>query len=181
MYKARIRLAYRIVIDNTSIITWDKYVWEDTFKEYLMQNQQFNSKENPKNTFRELLAENEKASQLHYLVGIVASGYVAQLKGNFHRVKDVLGNNYLPFTNYQLDIVNSDITDELKHKIGITFYSPLLTLMDIIEGCYLISKNCEDSNGLETLMFPVQPQLSICYYQKNTGNNDFKNENSESN
>ena len=102
MYKAKIRLAYRIVIDSTSTLIWDKYVLEDTFKEYLMQNQQFNSKENPKNTFRELLAENEKAVQLHYLVGIAANGYVAQLKGNLHRVTDVLGNNYFPFTNYQL-------------------------------------------------------------------------------
>ncbi|MCV9927875.1 hypothetical protein OIU83_09440 [Flavobacterium sp. LS1R49] len=176
MYKAKIRLAYRIVIDNTSTLTWDKYVWEDTYKEYLMQNQQFNPEENLKNSFRELLTENEKAAQLHYLVGIAASGYVAQLKGNLHRVTDVLGNNYLPFTNYQLDIVNSDITDQSKHKIGITFYSPLLTLMDIIEGCYLVSKNCEDINGLETLMFPVQSHLSICYYEKNTSKHYFKNE-----
>jgi hypothetical protein len=167
MYKAKIRLAYRIVIDSSSAFLWDKYVWEDTFKEYLMQNQQFNSKENPKNTFRELLTENEKAVQLHYLVGIAANGYVEQLKGNFHRVTDVLGNNYFPFSNYQLDIINTDSTDISKHKIGITFYSPLLTLIDIIEGSYLISKNTEDLNGLETVMFPVQLHLSICYYEKN--------------
>jgi hypothetical protein len=167
MYKAKIRLAYRIVIDSSSAFLWDKYVWEDTFKEYLMQNQQFNSKENPKNTFRELLTENEKAVQLHYLVGIAANGYVEQLKGNFHRVTDVLGNNYFPFSNYQLDIINTDMTDQSKHKIGITFYSPLLTLIDIIEGSYLISKNTEVLNGLETVMFPVQLHLSICYYEKN--------------
>ncbi|HEU4791073.1 MAG TPA: hypothetical protein VFS71_15405 [Flavobacterium sp.] len=168
MHKAKIRLAYRIMIDNTSTFMWDKYVWEDTFKEYLMQNQQFNSKENTKNTFRELLTENEKAIQLHYLVGIAANGYVEQLKGNFHRVTDVLGNNYFPFVNYQLDIINTDITNISKHKIGITFFSPVLTLIDIIEGNYLVSKNCEAINGLETLMFPVQSHLSICYYQKNT-------------
>jgi len=168
MHKAKIRLAYRIVIDSSSSFMWDKYVWEDTFKEYLMQSQQFNSKENPKTTFRELLTENEKASQLHYLIGIAANSYVEQLKGNFHRVTDVLGNNYFPFTNYQLDIINTDITDPSKHKIGITFYSPLLTLIDIIESNYLVSKNSTPLNGLETLMFPVQPHLSICYYHKNT-------------
>ncbi|WP_281636733.1 hypothetical protein [Flavobacterium marginilacus] len=167
MDKAKIRLAYRIEIDSSSVFLWDKYVWEDTFKEYLMQHQQFNSKENPKNTFRELLSENEKAVQLHYLVGIAAEGYVKQLKGNLHRITDVLGNNYLPFVNYQLDIINTDITDPSKHKIGITFYSPFLTLIGIVEGNYLVSKNCESVNGLETLMFPVQPHLSICYYEKN--------------
>jgi hypothetical protein len=167
MYKAKIRLAYRIVIDNTSTFIWDKYVWEDTFKEYLMQNQQFNSKENPKNTFRELLSENEKAVQLHYLVGIAANGYVEQLKGDFHRVTDVLGNNYFPFVNYQLDIINTDIRDLSKHKIGITFYSPVLA------GNYLVSKSCEAVDGMETLMFPVQPLLSICYYQKQICHENF--------
>ncbi|REG92274.1 hypothetical protein [Flavobacterium aquicola] len=165
MYKAKIRLAYRIIIDSKFTSLWDQYVWEDTYKEYLMQHQQFNSKENPKNTFRELLSENEKASQVHYLVGIAANGYVTQLKGNLYRITDVLGNNYFPFSNYQLDIINTDITDQSKHKIGITFYSPLLTLVDIIENNYLVSKNCDDTCGFETLMFPVQSCLSICYYE----------------
>ncbi|WP_348798230.1 hypothetical protein [Flavobacterium adhaerens] len=166
MYKAKIRLAYRIVIDNSATFLWDKYVWEDTYKEYLMQQQQFNNTDNPKNTFRELLTENEKATQLHYLVGIAAHSYVLQLKGKLHRVTDVLGNNYFPFINYQLDIINTDITDPSKHKIGITFFSPLLTLIDIVENNYLVSINSEKENNWETLMFPVQARLSICYYQK---------------
>jgi hypothetical protein len=131
-----------------------------------MQNQAFNSKENPKNTFRELLSENEKAAQLHYLTGIAANGYVAQLKGNFHRITDVLGNHYFPFTNYQLDIINTDILDASKHKIGITFFSPLLTFIGIIENNYVVSKTTENTNSFETLMFPVQPHLSICYFEK---------------
>ncbi|MBS7255252.1 hypothetical protein [Flavobacterium branchiicola] len=161
-----IKLAYRIVLDNTSTFLWDKYVFEDTFKEYQMQSQQFNSVANPKNTFRELLAENEKAQQLHFLTGIAANSYVEELKGNFHRVTDVLGNNYFPFINYQLDIINTDSTDISKHRIGITFYSPLLTYFGIVEGNYLVSKNSDDTNEYETLMFPVQKNLSICYIQK---------------
>nr|WP_314895738.1 hypothetical protein [uncultured Flavobacterium sp.] len=166
MKKTKIRLAYRLVIDNTSTFTWDKYVFEDTFKEYLMQNQQFNTKENPKKTFRELLSENEKAVQLHYLVGIAANSYIEQLKGSFHRVADVLGNNYFPFVNYQLDIINTDITDISKHKIGITFYSPLLTYLGVVEGNYLVSKTIDEVDGFETIMFPVQANLAICYYKE---------------
>lgn len=161
----KIKLAYRIVIDSSSALLWDKYVFEDTFKEYQMQSQQFNSESNPKNTFRELISENEKANQLHFLTGIAASGYVEQLKGNFHRVTDVLGNNYFPFINYQLDIINTDITDASKHRIGITFYSPLLNYFGIIEANYLISKNSDNKNEFETIMFPVQKNLSICYIQ----------------
>ncbi len=166
MSKTKIRLAYRLVIDSTAVLTWDKYVWEDTFKEYLMQHQQFNAKENPKNTFRELLAENEKAAQLHYLVGIAANAYVVQLKGNLYRLADKLGNTYFPFTNYQFDIVNTDSTDSSKHKIGITFYSPLLRYFGIVENHYLVSKSVDDADGYETNMFAVQPNLAICYYQE---------------
>ncbi|MCV2487495.1 hypothetical protein OD917_21350 [Flavobacterium sp. SH_e] len=163
---SKIRLAYRVIIDSSSTILWDKYVFEDTFKEYKMQSQQFNSSENPRNTFRELLFENEKASQLHFLVGIAADGYVQQLKGNFHRVSDVLGNQYFPFINYKLDIINSDITDHLKHKIGITFYSPLLTYFGIIDGNYVVSKNTDNTNEYEVIMFPTRQNLSICFIQK---------------
>ncbi|SDK29378.1 hypothetical protein [Flavobacterium noncentrifugens] len=167
MKHAKIRLAYRIVIDSNSAVVWDRYVFEDTHREYKMQQQLFNSKENPKQTFRELLAENEKAEQLHYLTGIAANNYIQQLKGKLHRVADVLGNQFFPFVNYRLDIVNSDSNDFSKHKIGITFYSPLLTLLDIVNNCYLISENTENSPGFETMMFPIQPGLAICYHERN--------------
>ncbi len=162
----KIRLAYRLVIDSTSTFVWDKYVFEDTYREYLMQHQLFNSKENPKTTFRELLSENEKATQLPFLISRAANGYVEQLKGNFHRVTDALGNHFFPFTNYQLDIINTDITDLSKHRIGLTFYSPLLILLDTINNHYLVSTEVEKEDGYTTLEFPLQPNLAICYYEK---------------
>lgn len=166
MQNSKIRLAYRIVIDHTSTLLWDKYVFEDTYREFLMQHQLYNPKENQKRTFRELLAENDNAEKLHYLVGIAANSYIQQLKGKLYRVPDVLGNNFFPFTNYQLDIVNTDIADNTKHKIGISFYSPLLTLVDIVNDCYLVSKSTENESGIETLMFAFQPNLAICYVEK---------------
>lgn len=166
MQNAKIRLAYRIVIDSNSALLWDKYVFEDTFREYLMQHQLYNSKENEKSTFRELLAENDKAEKLHYLVGIAAHSYIEQLNGKLHRIPDVLGKNFFPFENYRLDIVNTDIRDNSKHKIGLTFYSPVLTLIDTIANCYLVSQSLETGVGLETLMFAFQPNLAICYFEK---------------
>ncbi len=165
MNRAKIKLAYRIVIDQSSDLVWDKYVFEDTFTEYKMQQQLFNSKENPSQTFRELIAANDKAAQLHYLVGIAAHNYIQQLKGKLYRLPDVLGNQFLPFDNYRLDIINSDISDRSKHRIGITFYSPLLTLIDIIDNCYLVSLNTTSSNSFETMMFKLQKNLAICEYQ----------------
>lgn len=165
-YKSKIQLAYRFVIDKDSTFVWDKYVFEDTYQEYLLQHQQFNSKENPFKTYRELLSENEKAEKLHYLVGIAAANYVQQLKGNLYRVTDILGNNYFPFINYRLDIINTDITDINKHKIGLTFYSPLLTYLGMVDKHFLLSKNTEDSNEYETFMIPTQASLSVCYLKE---------------
>lgn len=163
--KAKIRFAYRYIIEESSVVSWDRYVFEDTYKEYLIQHQKFNNPERPATTFRELLSMNEKAEKLHYLIGLAVNHYVEQLKGSLYRVPDVLGNNYLPIEGYKTDIVNTDIHSISKHKIGITFFSPEMMLLDILNQCYLVSKNTEDIGKYETLMFREQPNLSICYFE----------------
>lgn len=165
MAHAKIRLACRIVIDNTAASAWDRYIFEDTYREYLMQQQLFNTKDNPADTFRELLAANPKAEQLHFLTGMAADSYIKQLKGNFYRITDVLGNTQFPFTGYRLDIINTSITDSSRHKIGITLFTPLFTFLGMLNNCYLVSLSTEEQAGYETLMFPVQPQVSVCYYE----------------
>ncbi len=166
----KIRLAYRVVIDSTATAAWDRYIFEDTYREYLMQQQLFNDIQNPKNSFRELLAENPKAEQLHFLTGMAANSYIEQLKGSFYRFTDVLGSTFFPFTGYRLDIINTDITDSSRHKVGITLYSPLLNYLGIVNNCYLVSLDTEQKAGYETLMFETRPQLAICYYEEGTIN-----------
>lgn len=161
----KIRLAYRVVIDSTSVSAWDRYIFEDTHREYLMQQQLFNDKELPVNTFRELLTLNPKAEQLHFLTGMAANSYVEQLRGQFYRLTDELGSTFFPFGGYRLDIINTDITDISRHKIGITFYSPLLTYLGMVNNCYLVSKDTEVKQGYETVMFREQNGLSVCYYE----------------
>lgn len=176
MQYPKIRLAYRIVIDNASTAAWDRYVFEDTYREYLMQQQLFNTPGDAKNTFRELLSENPKATQLHFLTGMAVNSYAAQLKGSFYRLTDVLGSTFFPFTGHRLDIINTDITDISRHKIGITLYSPLLTYLGMVNDCFLVSQDTEQKAGYETLMFAVQPQLAICYYEEGTINDLAKQE-----
>lgn len=165
MQNENIRLAYRYVIDAQASALWDQYVFEDTYREYRMQQQLYNDAANPKATFRELLAENDKAEKLHYLTGIAAHSYVQQLKGKLPRVPDVLGKNFFPFTNYEFDLINSDVQDSARHKFGLTFYSPLLRLLDVVGNCYLVSLQTDERTQHETLMFPLQNRLSICYVE----------------
>lgn len=161
----KIRFAYRIVIDSSAQSLVEKYIFEDTYKEYLLQHQLFNSKENPKKTFRELLHENPKADQLHFLLSSAANGYIEQLNGLVYKVPDYLGKDYLPFSNFRLDIINTDITDISKHKIGITFYSPPLLWLDTINNCFLVSLQIDNKNKYDTLQFEFQKNLSICYLE----------------
>ena len=152
------------MINKDSQTHWEKFIWENTYQEFLMQAQIYNDKESPSLTFKELFAKNEKAEKLHFLVSMAAHPYILQWKGKIYHLADNLGNNFLPFENYRLDIIDSHIKDKSKHEIGITFYSPLLTLIDIWEGHYLISLNENISEGVETMMFKIQPRLSVVYY-----------------
>ncbi|RXM54168.1 hypothetical protein, partial [Chryseobacterium sp. CH1] len=48
--------------------------------------------------------------------------------------------------------------------IGLTFFSPELLLIDIIDNKYLLSKETDLENGWETFMLPFHPQVAIAYY-----------------
>lgn len=165
MKQAEIKLGFRIILTKDSQSRWEKFVWDSTYQEFLMQSQLFNDKENPSESFKQLLSKNTKAEQLHFLVSMAAHPYLLQWKGLTYPMPDVLGNRFLPFENYRLDIIDSSIQDKSLHEIGITFYSPLLTLLDIVDGHYLLSQQGNIADGVETMMFKMQPRLSIVFYK----------------
>ncbi|MFS4472367.1 hypothetical protein [Chryseobacterium sp. T20] len=162
----KIKLAFRIVIDQSSEMIWDRYVFDDTYFEYKIQHQVFDEKENPVKNYWELLQKNPNAKQIPFLLSGAASNYVAQLGGVVRSLPDVLGNTFFPFENFKLDLISSHLEDPSKHKIGLTFFSPELLLIDIIDGKYLLSNETDLENGWETFMLPFHPQVAIAYYQK---------------
>ncbi len=162
----KIKLAFRIVIDQTSEMIWDRYVFDDTYFEYKIQHQAFDDKENPVKNYWELLQKNPNARQIPFLLSGAASNYVSQLNGVIRSLPDVLGNTFFPFENFRLDLVSSHVEDASKHKIGLTFFTPVLLLIDIIDGKYLLSSEVGNKNGFETFMLPFHPQVAIAHYQK---------------
>jgi len=162
--KAKIKLAFRIVIDQNSTMPWDKFVFEDTYFEYKIQHQVFNDKENPVKNYWELSAKNPNAEKIPFLLSASVVNYVSQLNGEIKSLPDVLGNTFFPIDTFKLDLISSNIEDSSKHKIGLTFYTPELLLIDIIDNKYLLSKNLESDNGFETFMFSFHPQISISHY-----------------
>ena len=162
--KARIKLAFRAKIDQSSTMQWEKYVFEDTHFEYKIQHQVFDEKSNPVQNYWELLAKNKNAERIPFLLSAVAQNYVKQLGGKIHTLTDVLGNQYFEFEYFKLDLVSSNTQDKSKHKLGLTFYSPELLLIDIIDQKYLLSKDLEQKDTYPTFMFPFHPQVAIAQY-----------------
>ncbi|RXM37787.1 hypothetical protein BOQ62_20380 [Chryseobacterium sp. CH21] len=162
----KIKLAFRIVIDQSSEMIWDRYVFDDTYFEYKIQHQAFDEKENPVKNYWELLQKNPNAQKIPFLLSSAVSNYVSQLGGMIRSIPDVLGNTYFPFENFKLDLISSHLEDPSKHKIGLTFFSPELLLIDIIDNKYLLSKETDLENGWETFMLPFHPQVAIAYYQE---------------
>ncbi|MEN4761899.1 hypothetical protein ABEG63_16320 [Chryseobacterium sp. C39-AII1] len=162
--KAKIKLAFRIVIDQNSTLTWDKYIFEDTYFEYKIQHQVFDEKENPVKNYWELLTKNPHAERIPFLLSASVTNYISQLNGEIKSLPDVLGNTFFPIESFKLDLISSNVEDSSKHKIGITFYTPELLLIDIIDNKYLLSKSINTENGFETYMFAFHPQVAISYY-----------------
>lgn len=161
----KIKLAFRIVIDQNSEMLWDRYVFDDTYFEYKIQHQVFDDKENPVKNYWELCKKNPNAEKIPFLLSGAANNYVSQLGGVIRSLPDVLGTTFFPFETFKLDLVSSNVEDASKHKIGLTFFTPELLLIDIIDNKYLLSKEVENQNGFETFMFPCHPQVAIAWVE----------------
>ena len=162
--KAKIKLAFRIVIDQKSALPWDKFVFEASYFEYRVQHQMFDNNEESVKNYWELIIKNPNSKKIPFLIDAAIFGYVAQLNGEIKSIADTLGNTFFPIENFRSDLVSSNVEDSSKHKLGITFYTPELLLIDIIDNKYLLSKTLDSENGFETFMMPFHPQVSIAYY-----------------
>jgi hypothetical protein len=162
--KAKVKLGFRVVIDQNSTIPWDKYVFEDTYFEYKVQHQVFDDKEDPVKNYWELLLKNQHAERIPFLLSSSVTNYISQLNGVIRSLPDVLGNTFFPIESFQLDLISSNIEDPSKHKLGITFYTPMLLLIDIIDDKYLLSKSTKSDDGFDTFMFAFHPQVAIAHY-----------------
>ena len=105
MTKEIIRLCYRKVIDASSSKKWDKYVFESTYAEFLMQAQLYNQEKKYSN-FGEIIQNVSGAEKLHFLVSGAMVGYLQQLDGIGPDILNNLGKHFLRFTDYRFEIIN---------------------------------------------------------------------------
>jgi len=79
MQKALVRLCYRKIIDSSATRPWDKFVFDDTYAEFLMQSQLYNQ-EKKYFSFSDIITHVPAAEKLHFLVSAAVIGYLQQLQ-----------------------------------------------------------------------------------------------------
>jgi len=157
-----IRLCYRKIIDASSAQVWDKYVFDSSYAEFLLQAQLYN--QGKKYTlFSELLLHVPNAKKLHFLVSAAVVGYLQQLNDIFPDITDNLGRQFVPFKNFRFEMIESDVTKKANHRVAINFFSEPMTWHGSIGNYLLLSAAGEKENadGLLTHLVPLQPFLGI--------------------
>ncbi|MBD0285569.1 MAG: hypothetical protein ICV79_09115 [Flavisolibacter sp.] len=169
MQKALIKLAYRQIIDSSSQGMFENNVFNDSYQEYLMQVQAYDS-ENRYSTFSELVAQVPKAQSLHYKVGFSIGLYIKELNNLIPHLEDSLGRLIVPFETHQFEIVDSDITNKAIHKVAITYTTGFMILIGVVGDYLVLSVNDESkatsSEPMDTFMLRVQSNLSIVSYKE---------------
>ncbi|RAK70586.1 hypothetical protein [Hymenobacter edaphi] len=159
-----ITLCYRKIIDAGATHAWDKLVWEDTYQEFRLQAQTVDPARQYR-TFGQLLQHAAGAERLHFLVSAAVRGYLQQLGGLVPDIVDNLGRRFLPFSQFQFELINSDLQDRSRHQVAVNFYSEALRWHDTI-GTYLLvsvaaARPAAPGAGLPTHLLALQPFLSI--------------------
>lgn len=158
-----IQLSYRKIIDAQSTSLWERYVFDDTYSEFLMQVQLYNTGDKYQ-TFSALLAAQPKAEKLHFLVSPAVTGYINQLDNKIPDIKNTSGRTFLPFHSYRFEIIDSHIRNKKEHRVAICFYSDPLQWLGTIGDNLLISLHTECNNHNEVIrteLVKLQPLVNI--------------------
>lgn len=164
-----IRLCYRKIIGATAVQPWDKYVFESSYSEFLLQSQFYNQ-EKQYSSFSDLLQHVPKAEKLHFLVSAAVTGYVQQLNSRVPDILDNQGRLCLSFTDYRFEIIDSDTKNKANHQVAINFYSEALVWYRHIDHYLLVApvNAVPAADGVLTCLLPLVPMLSIYSLKETT-------------
>ena len=167
MSKKIIRFCYRKIIDVNAQKAWDKYVFDSSYTELLMQFQLYNT-EKKYTMFRDLTGNVPAAGTLHFLVSASITGYIQQLDGYIPDIANNLGKSFLRFTGYRFEIIDSDIKNKSKHVIAVNFFSEEIVWHDTIDNLLLVSLLSDETTAADQLthLIQLQPFFSIYSFKE---------------
>ena len=168
MPKALIKIAYRQVIDASTQNEFEKNILQFSYGEFKLKSQAYNP-EGKFKTFSELKNNDGRANSLHYKSGFAVIGFLDALAKKIPFFEDTLGHSVL-FNGYKFEVIESDITNKLMHKVSITYYTDTLALYEII-GDYLLLASVdktldEENESTDTFMIKMQPGISVISYKE---------------
>lgn len=162
--KRFVRFCYRKIIDASSDNIWDKLVWESTYEEYRLQSQNYASS-NSQLSYSSLVQKFPAAEKLPFLVSAAAVGYIKQLNNVVPDVKSKLGKLFLPFNEFNFEIIESSFDFPQLHRIAISFYSYEMQILDAFGSELLLASfppDFKESGVYVTEMLDIsKPLLSI--------------------
>jgi hypothetical protein len=167
MFKAKIKLVYKQVIDESSASSFEKAIFHASYQEFLLKSQAYN-REGKLKTFGKIKAVDGRANSLHYKLNFSVAHFIAQLNNKMPLIKDNLGNKlFFEFADFEL--IESHIEDIAQHKLAIHYETSELKLVEIFgEYMLLTTGDVSPDQPVETFILRMQPNLSIKSYQEET-------------
>ncbi len=166
MSQAIIKISYRQLIDAASQTEFEQNVISFSYEEYKMKSQAYNT-EGKYNTFTELKAADGRANSLHYKAGFAIGGLIEGLNKQIPDLQDTQGKP-VPFDSFQFEVIESDITNKLVHKVAISYITEEARLLNNFGEILLLSRKYK-AHGVaeeqkELFMLKLQPGVSVISY-----------------
>lgn len=165
MSKAKVKMIYRQVIDESCRSGFEKAIFQASYDEFLLKSQAYNV-EGKLKTFSKIKANDGCANSLHYKLSFSVGHFIAQLNSKMPVIKDNRGNK-ISFEVANFELIESHIEDMSLHKVAINYETGLLSLIGIMGEYLLLAPDDLPEHGpIETFVLRMQPDLSIVSYEE---------------
>jgi len=109
MSKAKIKMVYRQVIDESCQSAFEKAIFQASYDEFLLKSQAYNQ-EGKFKTFSKIKSNDGRANSLHYKLSFSVGHFIAQLNNKIPAIKDNRGNK-IAFEVANFELIESHIED----------------------------------------------------------------------
>jgi len=169
MPKALIKLAWKQVIDSSSVGSWEQRIFHDSYNEFLLKSQAYDP-EKKFSRFSEILANDGRANSLHYKLSFAVLHHIDKLNKKIPGLMDEAGRANILFEIPEFKLLESNINDRSAHKIAIIYTTGFFSLLENF-GEYLLltaagMRQQENNEPVESFVIKMQPGLSIINYQE---------------
>ncbi|MBS1522013.1 MAG: hypothetical protein JST50_13510 [Bacteroidetes bacterium] len=165
MGKAKIKMVYRQVIDESCSSAFEKAIFQASYDEFLLKSQAYN-REGKFKTFSKIKANDGRANSLHYKLSFSVGHFIAQLNNKIPVIKDNRGNK-IAFEAANFEVIESHIEDISLHKVAINYETGLLSLIEIMgEYLLLCTDDLPEHGPIDTFVLRMQPDLSIVSFEE---------------